>query len=213
MFLLKKNKEMLSVEDATSALYNQIAKNIGWKFLKSKKCFKKTIHDLIFEIQFYSSKWNESYKNVEVQCECQMWCKKFDKTPNVKSQVGYYEFVPKTGTWWNISDKNSLQRTAEQLCEQIKNIVIPLSECFERDFTMAAKHLLDDDKFEQFHIRFEFVAFYAGEDYITDKAKAFYQALPENIHQQVKDYRNGSLEEEWMLNPCNLKYIVDNHIV
>lgn len=212
MFLLKR-KEMLSVEDATSALYNQIAKNIGWKFLKSKKCFKKTIQDLVFEIQFHCSKWNESYKNVEVQCECQMWCKKFDKTLNVKSQVGYYEFVPKAGTWWNISDKNSLQRTAEQLCEQIQNIVIPLSECFERDFTMAAKHLLDDEIFELFHIRFEFIAFYAGKDFITEKAKVFYQALPETIHQQVKDYRKGSREQEWMLNPCNLKYIVDNHIV
>ena len=39
------------------------------------------------------------------------------------------------------------------------------------------------------------------------------KSLSEEEKQQIKDYRNGARTKQWMLNPSNLKFIVDNDYV
>lgn len=42
-----------SVEEATQYLYDRLAEATGWKFLKSQRCLKKTVKELVFEINFF----------------------------------------------------------------------------------------------------------------------------------------------------------------
>ena len=56
----------LSVEQATQTLYTRLSEVIGWKLLKSQRCLKRTVGELVFEIDFYSSKWNCSFESVQV---------------------------------------------------------------------------------------------------------------------------------------------------
>ena len=72
-------EEKLSVEETTQRLYMKLAEAIGWKYLKSKRCLKKCMHDLVFQIDFHSSKWNCSYQSVEVNAEFVLWCKSYGK--------------------------------------------------------------------------------------------------------------------------------------
>ena len=121
----------LSVEEAVEKLLQQISEHIGWKLVKSQKCIKKTVGDLVFQINLYSSKWNRSYENIEIQCEFQLWCKKFDKNLNTKSQVGYYKFDGDTAEWWEITNDEDLLNTIENLCKQIEETILPLCKQFE----------------------------------------------------------------------------------
>lgn len=49
-----------SVEEATDMLMSGLAEDTGWKYLKSQRVIKQTVDKLVFEINFFSSKWNES---------------------------------------------------------------------------------------------------------------------------------------------------------
>ena len=61
--------EYYTVEEATEKIFTKLTDSTGWKFLKSQRSLKKTFKDLIFEILFFSSKWNASGQNVEINAE------------------------------------------------------------------------------------------------------------------------------------------------
>jgi len=208
-----KEKSILSVEEAFERLLQQISERIGWKPEKSRRCIKKTIGDLVFQINFYSSKWNKSHEKIEIQCECQLWCKKFDKIFNVKSQVGHYQFVDDHAIWWVVTTRNDLSKTIENLCKQIEETVLILSRQFETDFTEAVKTLANKDIYNKYSVRLEFIDIYAGREYAKGIAKDYYDSLSEIMKQDVIRYKQGAKDKAWMINPSNLKYIVDNNIL
>lgn len=203
----------LSVEEATGCLYAYLAKITGWKFLKSAKSLKKVVNDLVFEIHFYASKWNLSYAHVEIQCELQMWSKKLGQKSDVHSQVGYYQFQPPDGTWWDISNDSNLLKTKKELEKKIIKYAVDLSNKFESDYLEAIRELLVGKEFDEYHVRLEFLALTLENDAIVEKAKEIYGALDDNLRQQVKDYQGGDRSRAWMINPSNLRYIVDNELM
>ena len=71
---------IFSVEEATQKLFTRLSETTGWKYLKSQQCLKKTVRDLVFQINFFTSKWNISYKRVEVSAEFKLWCKSYGKS-------------------------------------------------------------------------------------------------------------------------------------
>ena len=43
-----------SVEEARDKIIGMLIESTGWKYLKSRNCLKKTVKDLIFEINFFA---------------------------------------------------------------------------------------------------------------------------------------------------------------
>ena len=52
-------EDMLNVAEAKTRLIQELSEITGFKYLKSG-VLKKTVKDIVFEINFFSSKWNES---------------------------------------------------------------------------------------------------------------------------------------------------------
>ncbi|MDE7223311.1 MAG: hypothetical protein K2O34_05970, partial [Acetatifactor sp.] len=200
-------------EAAMEGLCQYLAEQTGWKYLKSRRCLKKTVEDLVFELRFYSSKWNLSFQRVEVECELQIWSRKIDKVCNTHSSVGFYRFNPPSGDWWDISTEGSLSVVREQLNAAITTHAVKLCREFETDYLEATKKLMDDAVFDLYHIQLSFVASQLGNEFIAEKAKEIYRSLNTGLRKQVEDYRQGDRSMAWMINPNNLKYIVDNGLV
>lgn len=205
--------KFLSVEEAMEGLCQYLSAQTGWKYLKSRRCLKKSVEDLIFEIRFRSSKWNLSYQSVEIDCELRFWTKKIDKACNTHSSVGFYKFDPPTGVWWDISTESRLAETREQLKTAIMTYAVGLYREFEDNYVEATKKLMDDEIFDAYHIRLSFIASQLGNEYIAERAKRIYDSLNDNLRQQVNDYKQGDRSMMWMINPNNLRYIVDNGLV
>ena len=203
----------LAVEEAKSKLCSEIAYNVGWKLSKSQNKIKKTIDDLVFKINFSFSKWNNSYKNIEVYCECSLWSKKFDKELNVRSVILHYTFSPNKGYYWNITTQKNLEKAIKLLSEEINERVIPLSNQFEADFSSAIKKLAEVETFDLYNVAIDFIDIYAGREYAKNVARHYYDSLSDSIKNSVINYKNGANDLSWMINRSNLKYIVDNNVI
>ena len=66
---------VLNVEEAKARLIGELATITGFKCLKSG-ILKKTIKDIVFEINFFSSKWNASGQSIEVNADLRVVYKK-----------------------------------------------------------------------------------------------------------------------------------------
>lgn len=204
----------LSVEDARERLCKYLSEQTGWKYLKSSRRLKKVINDLVFEIRFYSSQWNCSYESVRANFGLSIWSKKLDKTSNNKSHVGGYSFQHPKDYWYDISTESNLSETMELLATEINKYAKTLTDKFEDDFLEAVKSLLDDEIFDRYDIRLEYVALHFGNDFVRDKAKKIYDSLNDTWQQQMKDYKEGDRSKQWMINPSNnLRYIIDNNLI
>jgi hypothetical protein len=183
--------QLLYVEEATDLVYTELEEFTGWKFLKSQRCLKRKIKDIELYIKFSTSKWK--------------------KLP-VQNTVAYYEYRPKTGDdlyWYDISGEEKLRTVINALEFEIKNTALKLTEQLENNMEKAIQALLDEG-FEGYHVRLDFVADILGADAIKPRVKNIVMSLSDEEKQQIKDYRNGARTKKWMLNPTNLKYIVDN---
>lgn len=143
----------LSVEEAKRHIYDSLTEYTGWKFLKSQQCLKKTVKDLVFEIQFFSSKYNCSYESVEINCDFNIWCRKLDKCCNVKSIIGCYSFRPENGYWYDISDEEKLEKVLTELKEKTKECVLSITDKFEADYEAALEFLTNPEIQEIYHIK------------------------------------------------------------
>ena len=69
-----------------------------------------------------------------------------------------------------------------------------------------------DEGFEKYNVHLDFIADNLGQDVIKGKAQQIYAELSDEVKEQVVQYQNGARNKSWMLNRCNLKYIVDNNL-
>lgn len=200
-----------SVEEATQKLFDRLCEAMGWKFLKNRKSLKKTVKDLVFEILFFSSKWNASHQNIEINAEFRLINKSYGKLP-VNNVVASISYRPDGGTWYDISTEDKLNAVFEELNAKMQATAVSLCGQFEADPKAAAKGLLNDH-FEEYNVYLDFIADTLGKDAITDKAQEIIADLSEEMKRQLEDYKNGSRDKMWMINRCNLKYIADNDLL
>ena len=203
--------QLLYVEEATDLAYTELEEFTGWKFLKSQRCLKRKIKDIELYIKFSTSKWNKSHEYVGLNADFEIVYRKLGKLP-VQNTVAYYEYRPKTGDdlyWYDISGEEKLRTVINALEFEIKNTALKLTEQLENNMEKAIQALLDEG-FEEYHVRLDFVADILGADAIKPRVKNIVMSLSDEEKQQIKDYRNGARTKKWMLNPTNLKYIVDN---
>lgn len=77
----------ISVKEYIDSFINDINSEINWEYIKSSKTLKEQIKDIVFEINFYSPKYNSGDTHVEIRSECRIWYRKYDKSLTVKSAV------------------------------------------------------------------------------------------------------------------------------
>lgn len=151
----KKKDKLLTVAEAKEKLYTSLSEYTGWKYLKSQCCIRKRVGDIVFDINFYSSKWNVFGEHIEVQCEFAFWSKQFDKICNVNSKIGFVSLQPKNNDWYDIYTEKKLHAAIVDLKGKIDDYAIPLVKRFEDDYCDAIAYLSDDDMRDLYHLRFE----------------------------------------------------------
>ena len=205
-----------TVDEAQEKIMGMLAESTGWKYLKSKRCLKKKVNDLIFEINFFSSKWNESHKSVEINADFRISYKKYGKLP-VDNIIAAVEYRPdnekaENSYWYDISTENKLMEVYDELNNRIQATAVTMASEFERDF-IAATEKLFTNHFDEYRVHLDFVADILGVDVIREKAQEIYDNLTDILRSQVADYRNGDRSKTWIINRNNLKYIVDKDLV
>ena len=202
--------EYYTVEEATEKIFTKLTDSTGWKFLKSQRSLKKTFKDLIFEILFFSSKWNASGQNVEINAEFRVSYKKFGKLPvdNIIAQVSYQ---PEGAYWYDISTEEKLSAVYEELNDRIQSTAVKLYIEFELDYKTAAEKLLNE-YFDEYNVRLDFIAEILGKDAVLEKAQKIYDGLSDKMKLEVKEYIKGDRSKKWMINRNNLKYIIDHEL-
>ena len=207
-----------TVEEATDMLISKLSADTGWKYLKSQRMLKQTINKLVFEIHFFSSKWNESHKSVEVNAEFRLVNKEYGGLPsNVNNIIAWVAYQPdlydsEAGYWYDISTEEKFESAYTDLRQRIRNSAVSLYQAFEKDPVEATRQMFEEH-FDEYNIHLDYVADMLGIDSIRPKAHDIYQKLSEEMKQQVTDYRNGARNKTWMHNRCNLKYIIDNNVI
>ena len=203
--------EYYTVEEATEKIFTKLTDSTGWKFLKSQRSLKKTFNtDLNFEILFFSSKWNASGQNVEINAEFRVSYKKFGKLPvdNIIAQVSYQ---PEGAYWYDISTEEKLSAVYEELNDRIQRTAVKLYNEFELDYKTAAEKLLNE-YFDEYNVRLDFIAEILGKDAVLEKAQKIYDGLSDEMKLEVKEYIKGDRSKKWMINRNNLKYIIDHEL-
>ena len=151
--IFKQKEKMLNVSEAQEILYITLAEYTGWKFLKSQRCLRKNIGNIVFDISFYSSKYNVSGECVEINCEFEFWNKQFDKVCNVNSKIGFVFFQPENNYWYDISTETKLNKVIDELKKKIDDYAISLTKRFEGDYCSAITHLSRDDMQELYSLK------------------------------------------------------------
>ena len=207
---------IFAVDEAIQKLLSCLSDSTGWKYLKSRRCLKKTVKDLIFEIDFYSSKWNTSHESVEVNAAFNLSCKRYGKFPvdNVIASVSYQPelYTPGGGYWYDISTEKKLFDSFEDLNYRIQGSAVILCNSFEDDY-FAATQALFQEHFDEYSVHLDFIADVLGFSVIEEKAHEIYDNLSAEMKLQVLEYKNGARNKTWMNNRGNLKFIVDNGLV
>ena len=121
-------------------------------------------------------------------------------------------YKPEDNYWYDISTSDKLENTLEELRKRITETAVDLCLQFENDYIGTVSKLLNSE-FEKYNIYLDFIADRFGDLAIEDKAREIYDNTSYVVKQQIIDYKNGSKYKTWMLNRCNLKYIVDNNLV
>jgi hypothetical protein len=204
----------LSVEEATNTVYFELEEFTGWKFLKSQRCIKKKIGDVEFVINFFSSKWNASNEYVGINADLRIVYKKLGKLP-VQNVVASYFYHPKVGDdryWYDISTKEKLDSVIKTLKSEIESTALQLESDMKKNYKEAVKTLFEKH-YEDYDVKLEFVADVLGMDTIVQKVHSIVDALSDEEKQDISDYKNGKRTKNWMLNPTNLRFIVDNNLM
>ncbi len=208
---------IFSAEEATQKLFTRLSEATGWKYLKSQQCFKKTVKDLVFQINFFTSKWNVSYERVEVSAEFKLWCKSYGKLPanNVIAMMSYCPECCASDSehWYDISTEEKLLSAVDELNRQIQQTAGSLCAQFEQDY-LGGVEILFREHFDEYRVYLDFIADKLGmSPAIREKAQEIYDSLSDDMRQQVLAYQSGARNSVWMINRSNLKYIVDNNLI
>lgn len=200
---------ILNVEEAKTRLIYELSIITGFKYLK-RGVLKKTIKDIVFEIIFFSSKWNVSGQSIEINADLRLVYKKYGKLP-VDNVIAFMSYRPTDGYWYDISTESKLHETRNILEQRFRETAMDLANRFEENYDAAIQYLFLEG-FEKYNVHLDFVADNLGQAIIKDKAQKMYDGLSNEEKEQVIQYQNGARNKLWMLNRCNLKYIVDNNM-
>ena len=91
--------------ETISLFISKLSETTGYKYLKSSKSLKKTVGQIVFEVIFFSSKWNDD-NNIEINADFRVSYKKYGATSSIHSIVASKGFQSGKEYWYDISSKD-----------------------------------------------------------------------------------------------------------
>lgn len=199
-------EDMLNVAEAKTRLIQELSEITGFKYLKSG-VLKKTVKDIVFEINFFSSKWNESGQSIEINAELRLIYKTYGKLP-VDNVVASMSYQPENGYWYDISTESRLLETRNILEKRFQETAMDLVHRFENNYHSAVQYLFFEG-FEKYDVHLDFIAEHLGQEAIKDKAHQIYVGLSDEVKEQIVQYQNGARNKTWMLKKKLIQHTYD----
>lgn len=194
--------------ETISLFISKLSETTGYKYLKSSKSLKKTIGQIVFEVIFFSSKWNDD-NNIEINADFRVSYKKYGATSSIHSIVASKGFQSGKEYWYDISSKDKFEETLKYFEMELQTTAVDLSNRFDKDFKDACQYLLEE-KFSEYHVFFDFLIDVLGEESVMYRVNEFIEQLSDSDKQQIADYKKGVKNKSWMLNRSNMRFVVDN---
>ena len=112
-----------TAKEYIDSFIEDINKEINWKYLKSGRRLKKQIKDIVFQIDFYSSKFNGMDLRIEIRSECRVWCRKYGKALTIDNGIAFIPFLTDEGYWWDITSEENREIVFDLLKRKWKKII------------------------------------------------------------------------------------------
>lgn len=196
------------VNETISLFISKLSETTGYKYLKSSRSLKRSVGQIVFEVLFFSSKWNDD-DNIEINADFRVSYKKYGAASTIHGIVASKCFRPDTGYWFDISSEDEFEKTLNYFEIELQTTVVDLSNRFDKDFKDACQYLLEE-KFNVYHVFLDFLMDVLGEEKVMYRVNEFIEQLSESDKQQIADYKKGIKNKTWMLNRSNMRFVVDN---
>ncbi|MCM1214564.1 MAG: hypothetical protein NC331_03550 [Lachnospiraceae bacterium] len=196
-----------SVKEYLDSFINDINTAINWKYLKSSRKLKKQIGDIVFEINFYSSKYNSVDSHIEIRSECRVWYRKYDASNTVKSGIAYIAFLEKKQYWWDIAREKDRNAILQSLLQEINTKVIPFTSEMEADFDSGLLHLIYSHGLNAYSNSIQLIDELFGREEAIRAAREYAKSFKPMERRMIKQYAN---EKNTLVNERNLRYMLEN---
>lgn len=196
------------VNETISLFISKLSETTGYKYLKSSRSLKRSVGQIVFEVLFFSSKWNDD-DNIEINADFRVSYKKYGAASTIHGIVASKCFRPDTGYWFDISSEDEFEKTLNYFEIELQTTVVDLSNRFDKDFKDACQYLLEE-KFNVYHVFLDFLMDVLGEEKVMYRVNEFIEQLSESDKQQIADYKKGIKNKTWMFNRSNMRFVVDN---
>lgn len=196
------------VNETVSLFISTLSETTGYKYLKSSRSLKKTVGQIVFEVLFFTSKWNDD-DSIGINADFRVSYKEYGPASTIHSIVASKSFQPDKDYWFDISSEDRFDKTLEYFETELQTTAVDLSNRFEKDFNDACRYLLEE-KFYEYHVFLDFLTDVLGEEKVMNRVNEFVEQLSGSDRQQIADYKNGARNKAWMLNRSNMRFVADN---
>ena len=196
------------VNDTISLFISKLSEATGYKYLKSSGSLKKMIGQMVFEVLFFSSKYNDD-NNIEINADFRVSYKKYGAASTIHSIVASKSFQNNEEYWYDISNESKFDEILKYFETELQTTVVDLSDRFDKDFKAACQYLLEE-KFNEYHVFFDFLVDVLGEEKVMYRVNEFMDQLSESDKQQIANYKKGAKDKPWMINRSNMRFVADN---
>ena len=203
------NDNYSSAGDYIASFIIKLSEATGFKYLKSQRALKQTIGSMVFEVSFYSSKWNLWPESIQINAAMWVSYKKYGVGPRAANTIASKSIQAENDYWFDITTAEKYEEVLALFVRELNSTAVDLADRFRKDPELAAKYLLDE-KFYEYRVALDFLEDILGADAIQYRITEMVEALSDDERQQIMDYKNGARNKTWMLNRCNLRYIADN---
>lgn len=197
------------VKECIDSFIMDINHAIDWKYLKSRRMLKKQVNEIIFQIDFYSSKYNDNSR-IEIRSECRVWCRRYDKTLTIKSGIANISFLAEAGYWWDIQKENSRENTFQSIIKEIQTKVLPIVEEMEKDYNSGLRELVYRYGFNAFSNSIQFIDEVLGREEAFRAAGEYSKNFSEMERNILKRFARGECK---LVNERNLHYMIENQLI
>ncbi len=133
-----------SVDETISLFITKLSESTGFKYLKSRRALKKMVGSIVFEVLFFSSKWNEAGKSIEINADFRVSYKKYGVASTIHSIIAEKSFQEKNSYWFDISTEDKFEAVLNLFDKKLHATAVDLAERFAKDIDGASQYLLDE---------------------------------------------------------------------
>lgn len=199
-----------TAKEYIDSFIEDINKEINWKYLKSGRRLKKQIKDIVFQIDFYSSKFNGMDLRIEIRSECRVWCRKYGKALTIDNGIAFIPFLTDEGYWWDITSEENREIVFDLLMKEIRAKALPAEAEMEKDYNNGLRYLVYHYGFSAYANSIRWMDEVLGREEARKAANEYSKSFTESELKILKRYAEGKCD---LVNERNLKYMIVNHLI